>query len=66
MVPDRLDQRGSDPDRLADPVRHHRAVEIDTFAGVNAGLAVQRQVIAILADENMREQPGAWPAALDR
>ena len=66
MRADRLNERRGDPYRLADPVRHHRAIEIDPFASIDTGLAVQRRVIAILADENVREQPGAWPATLDR
>jgi hypothetical protein len=66
MIADRLNQRRGNPHRFADPVCHHCAVEIDPLAGINASLAVQRRVIAVLADEDVREQPGAWPAALDR
>ena len=66
VVADRLDQRRGDPDRLADPVRQHGAVEIDAVAGINVGLPIERQVIAVLGDQHMRQQPGARPAALDR
>ena len=66
VIADRRDERCGEPHRLADPVGHHRAVEIDPVAGINAGLAIQGQVIAILANEDVREQPRAWPAALDR
>ncbi len=39
---------------------------MDAFAAIDLGLAVQRQVIAILADQDMREQAGAGSATLDR
>ena len=50
----------------ADPVGQGRDVEIDALAGEALALPVQRQVIAELAVEDHRQQPGAGPAAGDR
>jgi hypothetical protein len=38
VIVDRLNERCGDPHRFADPIRHHRAVEIDPSAGINTGL----------------------------
>jgi hypothetical protein len=66
VLADRLDERLHQPDGLADPKGERRAVELDTLAGIDAGLAVERQVVAILADQHVREKPRTRPAALDR
>ena len=50
----------------ADPVGQRRHVEIDALAGEALALPVQRQVIAELAVEDHRQQPGTGPAAGDR
>jgi hypothetical protein len=44
---ERLDQRLQEPDRLADVVRQERPVKFDALARINAGLPIERQVIAI-------------------
>lgn len=43
MAPNGVDQRAQQRAGGADPARQQRAIEVDTFAGVNDGLAVQRQ-----------------------
>jgi hypothetical protein len=55
----------SDP-YLADPIRHRRAVEVDAVAGIDRGLAVERQVVGVLGDEHMGEQRRARLATRDR
>jgi hypothetical protein len=61
-----LDQwRGQRRD-LADPSGHDRAIEIDAVARVDAGLTIERKMIAIFADQDVRQKPGARKAALDR
>ena len=51
---------------LADPVGQGRAIEFDAFAGIDAGLAVQRCMVAELRHQNLREQARSGPAAFDR
>jgi hypothetical protein len=41
VAADRLGQRLQERDGLADPVGERRAVEVDPFAGVDLGLAIQ-------------------------
>lgn len=51
------------PGGAADPIRECRAVEIDALAGEDLRLAVERQVIGILADKDMGdERLGRHPA----
>src|SRR5271166_5726184 len=52
--------------RLADPVSQSRAIEFDAFTGVDAGLAVQRHMVAELRHQNLREQARARPTAFNR
>jgi hypothetical protein len=66
MLSDRLDQRRQQPGRLADPIGQRGAVEVDALAPIDARLPVERQMIAVLADQHMGQQPGPRPAALDR
>ena len=66
MAPDGIGQGLQQRRRLADPAGQRRAVEFDALAGEDAGLTVERQVIAILRDQHMREKAGSGSAALDR
>lgn len=50
---------------LADPVGHGRTTEINTFPGVNLGLAIERQVVAIFGDQDMGDEARSRLAALD-
>ena len=43
-----------------------RGFQLDAFAGEDLGLAIERQVIIVLRDGDMREQAGAGPPAGDR
>jgi hypothetical protein len=52
--------------RLAGPVSQRRKIEFDAFAGIDAGLAVQRYTVAEPRPQNLREQARARPAAFDR
>ena len=38
------------------PIGERGALEFDTFSGVDLGLAIQRKVVGILGNENMRQQ----------
>ena len=40
-------QRAQVPCGMADPVGQRRPVQIDALAGVNLGLAIQRQMVGI-------------------
>ena len=66
MPADRLSQRSEQELRLSDPIGQRGAVELDAFAGIDDGLAVQRRVVTILRDQHMRDQAWTRPPALDR
>ena len=59
-------QRLQPPAGAADPAGQGRAVEIDALAGEDLRLTVQRQVVAILADQNVGDQPRRSQALCDR
>ena len=58
MAADSLDQWLEQGARPTDPVGERGAVEIDAFAGVDLALPIQRQVIGILGNQHVGEQPG--------
>ena len=60
-VGQRLQQRGG----LADPVGERGAVEVEPVALEDLALAIERQVVGVLADQHMGEQARARAAALD-
>ena len=62
MRPDRFDQRHQRCRAGTDPVGKRRHIEIDAFAGVCCTLAVERQVQAVLREQDMGEQLEARPA----
>ena len=51
---------------LAYPIRQGRAIELDTGPGIDAALPVQRSMIAVFADQHMRQECRAGAATLDR
>ncbi len=52
---------------MADPIRQaRRPVQIDALAGVNLGLAVQRQMVGIFGHQNLGDGGLARQAALDQ
>lgn len=57
------DDRIEQPGRLADPVAQGRAVEIQSFPGIDLGLAIQRQVVAVFRHQQMRQQARCGAAA---
>ncbi len=61
-----IGQRFKEGCRSPDPIGQRRPVQIDFLTGVNLGLTVKRQMIAILADQHMRQQPRTGAPALDR
>jgi hypothetical protein len=66
MVPDDLIQRHQGCGRCTYPVRERRDVEFDAFSGIDVTLAMQRQMQAVLGDQNVRQQLGSGAAARDR
>lgn len=66
MTRDALGERRQQRLHMADPAGHDRAVDRHALARVNAGLTMQRQMIAIFGDDHMREQRRAGPPLLDR
>lgn len=59
---DRPEQEGA----LADPVGERRTVEGDVLAGVDLGLAIERQVIGVFGDHDLRYGRLGGDAALDK
>jgi hypothetical protein len=55
VLADRGDHRIEQPGGLSDPVAQGRAVEVQSLAGIDLGLAVQRQMIAELSHQQMRQ-----------
>jgi hypothetical protein len=51
---------------LADHIGQRRTAEVDVFTGVDLSLAMQRQVVAILPHQHMRQQTRAGATAADR
>lgn len=66
LRPHPLDQRPEHGDRLAAPVNQRRAREVSALARQDLALAVQREMIVVLGDEDAGEQAGAGHAARDR
>ena len=66
VVGNGFDQRRGQRRHLADPSRHGGAIELDALARIDPGLPVQRQMIAIFADQDVRQQPCAGLTTLDR
>ena len=66
MPADRVGQGLEHRRRLADPVGESRSAEIDAVAVVDLALPIERKMVGELADEDMRQQARARPAALDR
>ncbi|BDW99211.1 hypothetical protein MACH15_09640 [Maricaulis maris] len=65
MAPDGFGQRFQQPRGLSHPSGQGGAFQLDAFAGIDLALAVKRQVIAILGDEDMRQEPRSGTALLD-
>ena len=65
IAPQRLDQECEQVTRFAHPIGQGRAFQFDALPSVNLRLAVQREVVSVLRDENMRQQSWARQSALD-
>ena len=50
----------------AHPIRQGRDIEVDAFAFIDVALAIERQVQAILGEQDMSEQLGTCAPARDR
>ena len=60
------EDRGEGGGARADPVGERRDFDLDPFAGESGALAVQRQMVAELADQDHGEQARTGEAARDR
>ena len=49
-----------------DPAGQRRAIQIDTFAGIDVGLPVERLVVSVLRHQHMRQQPRSGEPVIDR
>ena len=59
-------QRAQVPGGMADPVGQRGAIQIDALAGVNLGLAVERQMVGIFGHQNLGDRRLGRQAALDQ
>jgi len=66
MAANGIDQRREQRRRLADPVGQSGALKIDAFPGIDLRLAVKRQMIRILRDQDMGQKTRPRPPVLDR
>ena len=60
-----IDQRREESACGADPAGKRGAIELDSFAGIDLRLPVQRLMIGVLRDQNMRQQPRTGEPAID-
>jgi hypothetical protein len=49
-----------------DPIRQGRAIEVDPLAGVDLGLPVERKVIGVFGDQDLRDRRLGRQVALDQ
>lgn len=66
MAANGIDQRAQQRAGGTDPTGQQSPIKVDAFAGVNDGLAVQRQMIGELGHQDVRQRAGAGDTALDR
>lgn len=66
MIAKRGHQRREQLVARADPVGHRAVAEFDAFACIDSGLPMQRRVVGVLADDDVRQQAGASQATRDR
>ncbi len=59
-------QRFQEPTRRAHPIGKSGALQFHTFSRVDLRLTIQRQVVCILRNENMGQQPRTCHAACNR
>lgn len=56
VICDAVHQRLQQPADLAEPVGHARAADLDTLSSIDLRLAIKRQVISELGDDDVRQQ----------
>ncbi len=61
-----LVQKIEPPSRPSDPLSQGRAIEIDAMPGEDPGLAIERTMVRILADDDMGDQRFGGHAAIDQ
>jgi hypothetical protein len=65
VAPQSFDQRCEQVTRSTDPVGQRRALQFHTLPGVDLRLTVEREVVSVLRDENMRQQTWSRQSALN-
>ena len=63
---DQLGERAQQPCEVAEPLGELAAVDVETAAGVDLGLPVERKVVAELGDGDVREEARPRHATRDR
>src|ERR1700674_1490599 len=66
IAPHPLDERTDQLGRLRHPAAERRARQRHAVATVDLCLAVERLMVAVLADRDLRQQTRAWESLLDR
>ena len=66
MICDQLDQRAQQPRDVAEPFGELAAIDVETAAGVDLGLPIERKVVAELGDRDVGEEARVHHAARDR
>src|SRR4051794_38911757 len=54
------------PETTGDPLRHCGAFQLDTFSRIDLRLPIERQVVAVLRDQYLCQQPRSGEPTLDR
>lgn len=63
---ERCDERIDEMEAAGDPFGERRSLDPHAFASVDLTLTIQRQVVAVLRDQHVREQPRAAEPTRDR
>lgn len=62
----RIYQRVEQKETPGDPLGHRGALELDAFTGIDLRLPIERQVVAVLRDQDMGKEPRSGEAARNR
>jgi len=65
MAADHVGQRRDPPSKMAHPVGHNHALDLDAVALEDLGLAIERQAVVVLRDRYVRDEVRAWPPLVD-
>jgi hypothetical protein len=66
MRPDQKDERHQRRCRRSNPVGQRRDIEIDTLAGIDGALPVERQMKTVFGEQDVCQQARSGASARDR